>query len=43
MSSRSASLGMFLLNGTADEWGAEPTPDGKDVWFEIRASHKGAA
>ncbi|WP_395371432.1 ATP-binding protein [Streptomyces tubercidicus] len=35
--------GMFLLNGTADEWGAEPTPDGKDVWFEIRASNKGAA
>lgn len=35
--------GMFLLNGTADAWGAEPTPDGKDVWFEIRASHKETA
>ncbi|GGN51577.1 hypothetical protein GCM10012285_41830 [Streptomyces kronopolitis] len=35
--------GMFLLSETADEWGAEPTPDGKDVWFEIRASNKGAA
>lgn len=35
--------GMFLLSETADEWGAELTPDGKDVWFEIRASRKGAA
>ncbi|MFF3747521.1 ATP-binding protein [Streptomyces kronopolitis] len=35
--------GMFLLSETADEWGAELTPDGKDVWFEIRASGKGAA
>ncbi|MER5973662.1 ATP-binding protein [Streptomyces sp. NPDC002055] len=35
--------GMFLLSGTAAAWGAEPTPDGKDVWFEIRASAEGAA
>ncbi|WP_326615706.1 ATP-binding protein [Streptomyces decoyicus] len=35
--------GMFLISKTVDAWGAEPTPDGKDVWFEIRASNKGAA
>ncbi|WP_433855506.1 ATP-binding protein [Streptomyces kronopolitis] len=34
--------GIFLLNGTADAWGAEPTPEGKDVWFEIWASNEGA-
>lgn len=32
--------GMFLLSEMVDAWGAEPTSDGKHVWFEIRASNK---
>ncbi|MGW8552831.1 ATP-binding protein [Streptomyces tubercidicus] len=35
--------GMFLISKTVDAWGAEPTSDGKHVWFEIRASSKGVA
>lgn len=28
--------GMFLLDATADAWGAAPTSSGKDVWVEFR-------
>jgi anti-sigma regulatory factor (Ser/Thr protein kinase) len=27
--------GMFLLSTTADAWGADPTPTGKEVWVEF--------
>jgi anti-sigma regulatory factor (Ser/Thr protein kinase) len=28
-------LGLYLLDALADEWGWEPGPDGKCVWFEL--------
>ncbi|MFJ8842857.1 ATP-binding protein [Streptomyces cyaneofuscatus] len=33
--------GMFLLSHTADDWGAAPTAEGKDVWVELRAQGGG--
>jgi anti-sigma regulatory factor (Ser/Thr protein kinase) len=27
--------GVVLLDAVADDWGAEPTPSGKTVWFEL--------
>ncbi|GAA1919721.1 ATP-binding protein [Streptantibioticus ferralitis] len=35
--------GMFLLAKTADAWGANPTEDGKDVWFEFRTTSRESA
>ncbi|NJQ00068.1 ATP-binding protein [Streptomyces zingiberis] len=29
--------GLFLLSCTADAWGAEPTPTGKEVWALLRS------
>lgn len=33
--------GMSLIDRTADKWGAEPTPTGKEVWFELRGESAG--
>ncbi len=27
--------GLFLVDYISDEWGAEPTPDGKVTWFRL--------
>ena len=29
--------GLMLISAVADRWGVDPTPDGKAVWFELRA------
>lgn len=29
--------GMHLVEALATDWGVEPTPDGKTVWFEVSA------
>lgn len=28
--------GLAMVSSLADEWGVEPTPEGKSVWFSIR-------
>jgi anti-sigma regulatory factor (Ser/Thr protein kinase) len=33
-------LGMWLIEHLADEWGVDPGPDGKVVWFVVRATHR---
>jgi anti-sigma regulatory factor (Ser/Thr protein kinase) len=33
---RGDGYGLLLVEQLADRWGWEPTPDGRNVWFEIR-------
>src|SRR5262249_30611963 len=35
-SSDTGGRGLMLLDALADRWGAEPTSEGKVVWFELR-------
>ncbi len=32
--------GLFLLSETVHEWGALPTPGGKEIWFALRLEEK---
>ena len=36
--SSASGRGMFMVDAMSSRWGAEPTPGGKRVWFELRRS-----